>query len=225
MAEVYWDLEWELQQQGFDWTYDKRLYDVLRARDVGGVRSHLSAGVDFQSRSVRFLENHDEPRAATVFPSLDEHRAAAAVTYLSPGVRFFHDGQFEGRRVRVPVHLCRRRDEPVDEAVAALYSVLPDVVRSLPPDGTWSLLRSESAWWGNGSHEAVVAFCWDRSLLVCVNLAPHWSQCYVGLPDGWPASYRLVDRLGPDRYDRGGDRLYLDVPPWKAHAFTVEPGG
>ena len=30
MAEVYWDLEWELQQQGFNYTYDKRLYDRLR---------------------------------------------------------------------------------------------------------------------------------------------------------------------------------------------------
>src|SRR5262245_57501971 len=30
MAEVYWDLEWDLQQQGFDYTYDKRLYDRLR---------------------------------------------------------------------------------------------------------------------------------------------------------------------------------------------------
>ena len=30
MAEVYWDLEWTLQQQGFDYTYDKRLYDRLR---------------------------------------------------------------------------------------------------------------------------------------------------------------------------------------------------
>jgi hypothetical protein len=30
MAEVYWDLEWTLQQQGFDYAYDKRLYDRLR---------------------------------------------------------------------------------------------------------------------------------------------------------------------------------------------------
>ena len=31
IAEVYWDMEWELQQAGFDYTYDKRLYDRLRA--------------------------------------------------------------------------------------------------------------------------------------------------------------------------------------------------
>src|SRR5262249_42233979 len=31
MAEVYWDLEWTVLQQGFDYAYDKRLYDRLRA--------------------------------------------------------------------------------------------------------------------------------------------------------------------------------------------------
>ena len=29
IAEAYWGLEWELQQQGFDFCYDKRLYDRL----------------------------------------------------------------------------------------------------------------------------------------------------------------------------------------------------
>ena len=29
IAEVYWDLEWTLHQQGFDYTYDKRFYDHL----------------------------------------------------------------------------------------------------------------------------------------------------------------------------------------------------
>ena len=35
MAEVYWDLEWTLQQQGFAYCYDKRLYDRLREGHVG----------------------------------------------------------------------------------------------------------------------------------------------------------------------------------------------
>ena len=32
LAEAYWDLEWELQQQGLDFCYDKRLYDRLMQR-------------------------------------------------------------------------------------------------------------------------------------------------------------------------------------------------
>src|SRR5262249_54920202 len=76
MAEVYWDLEWVLQQQGFDYTYDKRLYDRLHARDAESVRKHLWADMDFQRKSVRFLEKHDEPRAAGAFPP-HIHKTAA----------------------------------------------------------------------------------------------------------------------------------------------------
>ncbi len=96
MAEVYWDLEWTLQQQGFDYTYDKRLYDRLRDRHSRPVREHFWAGLDYQDKLARFLENHDEPRAASTFPP-EVHKAAAIITYFSPGLRFFHQGQFEGR--------------------------------------------------------------------------------------------------------------------------------
>src|SRR5262245_36084154 len=104
MAEVYWDLEWTLQQQGFDYTYDKRLYDRLRDRHARPVREHFLAGLDYQDRLARFLENHDEPRAAATFPP-GVHVAAAVLTFLSPGLRFFHQGQFEGRRKRISPHL------------------------------------------------------------------------------------------------------------------------
>jgi glycosidase len=96
MAEVYWDLEWTLLQQGFDYAYDKRLYDRLREGHARPVREHLHAGLDYQNKLARFLENHDEPRAATAF-SAEVHKAAAVITFLSPGLRFFHQGQFEGR--------------------------------------------------------------------------------------------------------------------------------
>lgn len=38
IAEVYWDKEWELQQQGFDYTYDKRLYDRLKNHEISLVK-------------------------------------------------------------------------------------------------------------------------------------------------------------------------------------------
>src|SRR5215469_1632568 len=55
MAEVYWDLGWTLQQQGFDYTYDKRLYDRLRDGNARSAREHFLAGLDFQDRLARFL--------------------------------------------------------------------------------------------------------------------------------------------------------------------------
>jgi hypothetical protein len=95
MAEVYWDLEWTLQQQGFHYCYDKRLYDRLRDGHAGPIRGHLLAGLDYQDKLARFLENHDEPRAAFELP-WPQHQAAAVITFLAPGLRFFYDGQFEG---------------------------------------------------------------------------------------------------------------------------------
>lgn len=106
LAEVYWDLEWVLQQQGFDYAYDKRLYDRLRDRHARPVREHLHAGLDYQERLARFLENHDEPRAAATFPPA-VHEAAAIITFLSPGLSFFHHGQFDGRLTRISPHLVR----------------------------------------------------------------------------------------------------------------------
>ena len=41
MAEAYWDLEWALQQQGFDYCYDKKLYDRMEHGDAENVRLHL----------------------------------------------------------------------------------------------------------------------------------------------------------------------------------------
>ena len=67
MAEAYWDLEWDLQQLGFDYCYDKRLYDRLVHDNAESVRLHLTASLDYQDKLVRFIENHDEPRAAATF--------------------------------------------------------------------------------------------------------------------------------------------------------------
>src|ERR1700684_4170917 len=69
VAEAYWDLEWELLQQGFDYCYDKRLYDRLVEGSAERIREHLAAPVGYQRRLIRFLENHDEPRAAAVLPT------------------------------------------------------------------------------------------------------------------------------------------------------------
>lgn len=110
IAEVYWDLEWTLQEQGFDYTYDKRLLDRLMAGDPTSIRHHLEADHGFQQRSMRFLENHDEPRSAWRLDTR-QLQAMAIATYTLPGLRFFYDGQWEGRRQRLPVQLGREQVE------------------------------------------------------------------------------------------------------------------
>jgi glycosidase len=232
LAEVYWDLEWTLQQQGFDYTYDKRLYDRLVEGHARPVRGHLVAGLDFQDRLARFLENHDEPRAAATLAP-DVHRAAATLTFLTPGLRFFHQGQREGKRVRIPVHLARGPVEAPDAEIASFYGTLLTCLKDPAfRDGAWQLLECRPAWDTNGTWDAFVAFAWtgprDERRLVAVNYAPHDSQCWVGLPwrDLARRTWHLEDLMGPAVYDRDGDDLareglYLDMPAWGYHVFSV----
>ena len=129
MAEVYWDLEWTMQQQGFDYAYDKRLYDRLREGHARPVREHFHAGLDYQDKLARFLENHDEPRAAATFSS-DVQKAAAVITFLSPGLRFFHQGQFQGCTRRISPHLVRGPQEAVEQTLEQFYDRLLAVLRA-----------------------------------------------------------------------------------------------
>ncbi len=203
MAEVYWDLEWTLQQHGFDYTYDKRLYDRLRAGEARPVREHFRAGLDYQDKLARFLENHDEPRAAATFPR-EAHRAAAVLTFLSPGLRFFHDGQLQGRRKRISPHLGRGPVEPVDPEIEAFYDRLLAVLRQpVVRNGRWQLLEVQCPpGRATGSWDGFVAFAWEgrdrERLLVAVNQSPHQGQCYVRWPFAEPGP-PLVAAPGRDR--------------------------
>jgi hypothetical protein len=233
LAEVYWDLEWTLQQQGFDYCYDKRLYDRLKIGAVGPIRDHLRARLAYQDRLARFLENHDEPRAAAEFP-LPRHRAAAMVTFLSPGLRFFHQGQFEGARIRVPVQLCRGPVEPGDPAIAAFYSRLLRVIKANDAlrFGAWSQIEPKPAWSGNWSAGGFIIFAWaggKNRYIVVVNYAGTRGQCRAPLPfpDLQGRSWRLTDMIGPEIYERNGAELvdpglYIDHAPWHYNLFELQ---
>ncbi len=232
MAEVYWDLEWTLQQQGFNYTYDKRLYDRLREGHARPVREHFHAGLDYQDKLARFLENHDEPRAAATFTS-EVHRAAAVITFLSPGLRFFHQGQFEGHIKRISPHLVRGPQEPADEQLVQFYDRLLAVLRQAAVrDGQWQLLECTPSWEENWTYDEFVVFGWrgpqGESLVVAVNYAPHQGQCLVRLPfaDLAGKKWLLQDQLCPASYEWNGDDLqdgglFLDMAPWQACVFLM----
>lgn len=241
MAEVYWDMELQLQQHGFDLTYDKRLYDRLRDGQTEAIRDHLRADPDFQHRSARFLENHDEPRAAATFPP-DVHEAAAVVAFLAPGLRFLHEGQLVGRRQKAPLHLRRRPTEVPDRRIAAFYDRLLAVLR-LPVvrDGDWTLLDCRPAWAGNPTDGDFLAYWWaggggaassssSVAALVVVNYADTQAQCRVDLSAHLPAgaAIDLVDHMHDGvAYRRetaeilrdGG--LFIDLPAWGYCVFEV----
>jgi hypothetical protein len=204
----------------------------LRDQQARPVREHLLAGLDYQSRLVRFLENHDENRAAATFP-LQVHQAAAVITFLTPGLRFFHQGQLVGNQIRIPMQLCRGPEEHPDPQVWGMYSQLLEIIRaSVLREGEWQLLECIPAWQSNWTWDSFVVFSWTDSaqkrMLIAVNYSPHQSQCYVRLPwkDLSGKQVQFVDQLQAVNYNRKGDDLdkyglYLDMSPWEAQVFEV----
>ena len=232
LAEVYWDLESVLQDQGFDFTYDKQLYDRLRSQESRPVREYLFANLDYQNKSARFMENHDEPRAAVTFPE-NVHQAAAMITYLTPGMRFFHQGQLAGQEARIPMQLCRAPMGDENLNIRDYYLRLLDLLK-LPifRSGDWRLLECLPAWQSNWTWDNFLAFTWEdennERLLVIVNYAPHQSQCYVRLPWAGLSGRQICfrDIIGEAVYIRSWDDLsqvglYIDMGAWDYHVFEV----
>ena len=231
IAEAYWDLEWELQQQGFNYCYDKRLYDRLEHGPAEQVRLHLCADLAYQEKLVRFIENHDEPRAAATF-GYQKARAVAVTFATAPGAKLFHEGQFEGYRVRLPVFLRRRPEEVPDRDLRVFYKALLQTIRSADfRDGEWKLCERIGLP-DNGSYLNVVAWCWEKAVdrhLIVVNLSEVRSQARVKLPwaDLAGRSWRLTDPLRQMVFERAGDELreaglYVDLEPWGYHVLRFE---
>ncbi|MFN5062227.1 MAG: alpha-amylase family glycosyl hydrolase [Pseudomonadota bacterium] len=232
LAEVYWGYEYKLQQHGFDYTYDKPLYDRIIQRRAAEVKDHLSANVSYQRRLTRFLENHDEPRIASKL-SFVEHRAAAVVTFLTPGMRFFHDGQMSGKRLRLPVHLSRAPREKSSHMIEELYKVLLPIINSpTGKHGVWNMLGTREAWPNNTTHQNFIAFLIEhplRTLLVAVNFASYRGQGFIRIPDRiWlEGTLELRDLLSHERLVRDSSDLrerglFLDCSEWHTHIFSVE---
>ncbi|HEU5165806.1 MAG TPA: alpha-amylase family glycosyl hydrolase [Chitinophagaceae bacterium] len=233
MAEVYWDMEWTLQREGFDYAYDKRLYDRLCEGHANVVREHFYAGLDYQDKLARFLENHDEPRAAATFDDKN-HKAAAVITFLSPGLRFFHQGQFKGRKKRISPHLVRAPHEPINTDLQNFYLKLLDLLKKpIFRNGKWSLPECRKAWEGNYSSDSFLAFSWEENnanrIIVCVNYSSQSGQCYILLPFPELADkqWKIDDLMNDACYDRDGNDLlnrglYLDMSAWHYHVFEIK---
>ena len=226
IAEAYWDLEWELQQQGFDFCYDKKLYDRLEHTDAESVRLHLCADLGYQGKLLRFMENHDEPRAAATFSSARQ-RALAVATATLPGTKLFHEGQFEGREIRLPVFLNRRPDEAVDHELQRFYANLLEAIdRPIFREGEWSLCDC-TGWPDNASFQNLVAWTWvkdDERSVILVNLSDCAVQARVHVRWAGGGKWLLMDALSGATYERDGDEmlspgLYVELAPWKYHFF------
>ncbi len=162
LAEVYWEREAALIGQGFDYCYDKELYDAIVFETARAVRERLHQTAAIQSHLLSFVENHDEPRATQM--DWPRHQAAAVIMATLPGARLYHDGQSDGRTMRVPVQLRRRPTEQKNDSVHAFYEQLQNATFALA--GDWKLLEVHHGLFANGH---LLAWQWGNDVIL-VNL-------------------------------------------------------
>lgn len=231
LAEVYWDMEWEMMQQGFDYAYDKRLYDRMRSGSAEAIAGHLRADMGYQGRLVRFIENHDEPRAVTELGG-ERGRAAAVLSTTLPGAKLVHEGQEVGHRVKLPVQLGRRPAEEGDAGLRALHrTLLGEVAQEVYRGGVFRLREVGAASRGSAEHRGLIAYTYrlgSERRLVVVCWSGAGGQGRIALPDMdlGGRTWRLRDAMNGAEYERSGDEmatigLHVVLGPWSAHVFSL----
>ena len=230
LAEAYWGLEGRLQSLGFDYTYDKSIYDMLVHRQPADLQRYLlNASPEYIARSAHFLENHDEPRIAPILSPAEE-RAAALLILTLPGMRFLYEGQLQGWRIQIPVQLGRWPKEPTNPEIQGMYEQILGVLKdSAAGRGDWKLLRP-TGWPDNNSAQNFVIIQWQNKPmefeLAVINLAGYSSQCLVrpDIKDLPERDWEMRNLLGMELYQRNGadiaaNGLYLDLPAHGAQLF------
>ena len=229
LAEAYWGTEPRLLELGFSYAYDKELYDAVRDGRIDGVRACLTGDMAQQSRRARFLENHDEPRRASVF---SDERLQAAGTLMGslPGMRFYHQGEIEGRRNHLPITLRVPADEPPDPASAAFFEKLLQITKDAAfHEGQWQMIETVNE--GDSSAWNLIVYEWRSAnswKLIAVNLAGNASQGRVKLGGRVDAAknYIFNDVLNDVKYPRSGEELanvglFVRREAFSAHLFDI----
>ena len=232
IAEAYWGREAELQAQGFDYTYDKDFYDQVLSGSCGAIKSKLEAGYASLVKDLRFIENHDEARAADALGE-DRGRAAAVLMCALPGIALLHQGQMEGRQVKLPVQIRRGPDEAVNRLLGDFYrDLLRETQHEIYRAGAWRSVSAKSVQADADDAKCLIVQSWalrGEKRLVAVNLTDRWARCRVDMvPLGFEGgeALRLVEVLGgTTRLTRAVDWrdgwLTLEVPPQCGQIFQV----
>jgi hypothetical protein len=230
-AEAYWGTEQRLLDLGFSFAYDKGLYDSARDIQISNLRAGLAAGISYQSRLARFLENHDEARCATVFGRVRLPSAGTLMGTL-PGMRFYHQGELEGRKIHLPITLRMAAAEPPDPVSAAFFAKILRVTNDDAfHSGKWNTLGVTAE--KDTTSENLIVYEWRSAKswkVISLNLAGQASQGYVHFGDRpLPAKeYVFYDVLNDIHYVRSADELrspglFIRRERFEAHLFDVTP--
>ncbi|MHA1933019.1 MAG: alpha-amylase family glycosyl hydrolase [Promethearchaeota archaeon] len=232
IAEVYWDMEWELQQQGFDFCYDKRLYERLAHENALTIKEHLKADIIYQNKLVRFIENHDELRAVDKYGE-EKSRAAALIALTIPGARLVHEGQIEGLKIKLPVQLGRRQVEEVNQGLLEFYQILLSIIPGKAfKNGNWSLCGINPVDSIDSSFKNIISYYWrvdDNYLLIVVNFSSNFSKAHIGIDplNFGSENWKFNDLLNKKEFLYEGKNLeeyglYVELDAWKGHVFNIQ---
>src|SRR5258706_1846878 len=245
IAETYWAMEGYLQQLGFDYTYNKPLYEAIcSAFQSANAESLLNfmrlLGNDFLSRGVHFIENHDEERAMNTLGE-ERQRAAAGALCTLPGVPLVHQGQMEGKRERLPVQRAVPiHQEPVNVNLRSYYErLLKATAMPLFREGRLNVLYSN-----NASFITYARVNENSKAIIIINTSNQLQKGSVTLMPGLHlkagTTYELHDLyydLKPPEVKRQSSvvptyhfpaahlitqGLYVELAPFDAHIFLVE---
>lgn len=231
IAEVYWNMEWELQQQGFDFCYDKRLYERLVHENASAIRDHLKAEWAYQSKLIRFIENHDELRAVETF-GVEKSQAAALMAFTLPGARLIYEGQTRGKKIKIPVQLGRI---PLEEENKILIDFYRNLLKSIPGrefrSASWALCETESVKSGDSSFLNILSYLWWTSnnyRLIVVNYSSIPSKAHVRVKPFHFDTHEWIftDLLTNKTYSYNGEDLfkhglYVELNAWNGHIFDI----
>jgi hypothetical protein len=231
LAEVYWGLEWRVQQMGFDYTCDKGTYDRLRFQGPQEVRGHLRAEKLYQKRSARFIDNHDEQPSLVAF-GRQKALAASVVASTIKGLRYYYDCQVEGMKVRIPLQLTGLYNMAPDLEIKKFYAKLLKITdHPAFHGGEWALLDVKQCDEENTSNVNILAWSWAqrRTLkVVVVNYSGEKSCGILNVSIKCEGETTAIFEELSDRFfsfkaeDLAGGLRLVEMAPYTAYIFDVQ---
>jgi glycosidase len=225
IAEVYWDRQRELLAQGFDYCYDKTLYDYLADGTSLQLFHHIHANADYQEHTLRFIENHDEPRAAKVFKGL-KLEAAIFILATLPGATMYYQGQLDGNKIKIPVHLGRAPIEKANDSIRGIYTQIIHMVgTSNMRQGAWQLCRGNNGFFRS---TYLVAWMWvkDATRFVCiVNYGATAAAGHFEIPPSTAARPTILlgeHKMSANGYSVHENQITIELLPWGYTLFRFD---
>ncbi|MFH1283733.1 MAG: alpha-amylase family glycosyl hydrolase [bacterium] len=247
IAETYWDKEYYLQTLGFDYTYNKNLYDIISRVAHGGNCNELQSFIkycecDFLHKSLYFLENHDEERAFNVF-GIEAQRAASMLINSLPGASLYHNGQLEGKSERMPVQrVIPTRQNDFNHNLIKFYNSGFEIFQR-------DCFRKGKIYVLNSCNCNIMSFIreyQDEVAFIAVNMTPNIQRCSIPISQESftiknKSSYIFKDlynrylnaeekkssKIISERIFKGSDLLEkglnIELEGYKSHIFLIEP--